>query len=379
MKNVNSEILLFYRRNTMYSPNNRDTIIWLSSIGLDSKAIRNLMLEFTELKDIWKSNNNRISSIKTISKRSREKIIENRKETVVKDILKKLEEENVNILTIYDEDYPIKLMTIPNRPKVLYYKGKKLDDKFSIAIVGSRKCTDYGRWACIKFTRELSNLGVSIISGLALGVDSIAHRESIEANNYTVAVLGCGLDIVYPRKNKGLYDDLINYGTIVSEYPLGTPPKPYNFPHRNRIISGLSNGVIVVEAKDKSGTLITVGHALDQGKDVYAIPGNINSMFSSGTNKLIRDGAIPLLNIQDIIDRNGELEKKLKEIKDTVKEDINFSETEKKILSILEQPMHSDNIVYETGIDISTINTMLVGLELKGAIEEIGNNIFIRI
>ncbi len=363
----------------MYSPNNRDTIIWLSSIGLDSKAIRNLMLEFTELKDIWKSNNNRISSIKTISKRSREKIIENRKETVVKDILKKLEEENVNILTIYDEDYPIKLMTIPNRPKVLYYKGKKLDDKFSIAIVGSRKCTDYGRWACIKFTRELSNLGVSIISGLALGVDSIAHRESIEANNYTVAVLGCGLDIVYPRKNKGLYDDLINYGTIVSEYPLGTPPKPYNFPHRNRIISGLSNGVIVVEAKDKSGTLITVGHALDQGKDVYAIPGNINSMFSSGTNKLIRDGAIPLLNIQDIIDRNGELEKKLKEIKDTVKEDINFSETEKKILSILEQPMHSDNIVYETGIDISTINTMLVGLELKGAIEEIGNNIFIRI
>lgn len=359
-------------------PNNRTTIIWLSSIGLDSRTIKKLMDEFDDLKEIWSASRNRIYRINSISEKTKNKLLENRYDHYLEKMFLDLEEENVNILTIYDEDYPEKLKCIPNRPKVLYYKGRKLLENFSIAIVGSRKSTNYGKWACMKFAKELSNLEITIISGLAMGIDAIAHRQSLESNNYTIGVLGCGIDRIYPSRNKGLYEDMLKNGTIVSEYPLGTPPMAYNFPHRNRIIAGLSSGVIVVEAKEKSGSLITATHGLDQGKNIYAIPGNINSIFSSGTNKLIKDGAIPLLNIQDIINENIELQNKLKSIKENYKNNVNFSKREKKVLTLLEEPMHSDKIVYETGIDISTINTILVELELKGAIEEVGNNVFMK-
>ncbi len=358
---------------------NKNTIIWLSNLGFTSKAIRNLMEDMEDICEIWTMSNNDISKL-SLSKKNREKILNNRKKEDLFSLLKKIRDLNVNVITIYDENYPEKLRHIPNRPKILYTKGLELKEDFSIAIVGSRKSTNYGRWACMKFAEELARYRVSIISGLALGIDAIAHGQALESGVYTIAVLGCGIDVVYPKKNEALYEKIMARGTIVTEYPLGRPPLPYNFPERNRIIAGLSDGIIIVEAKDRSGTLITANHGLEQGKDVYAVPGNINSIFSSGTNGLIRDGAIPLLSIEDIVNENEELKYRIQDLSSTeLLDSDDFSETEKRLLILLEEaPMHSDNIVYNLSIDIATVNTMLVGLELKGAVKEVANNVFMK-
>lgn len=360
------------------TPSNRETIIWLSSIGLSSMTIRNVMKNFSELSEIWKCDSSKINNMDYIQGKTKIKLLENRKRELLDKYIKRLEDSHISILTIYDENYPSKLRDIPDRPKILYIKGKDYIDSFSLAIVGSRRLTDYGRWATMKFANEIGAMGITIVSGMAAGIDSVAHREALETKTYTIGVLGCGIDVVYPKSNRELYSEVLENGTLISEFPLGEEPKPYNFPKRNRIISGLSDGVIVIEAKEKSGSLITAHHGLEQGKDIFAIPGNINSIFSSGTNKLIKDGAIPLLNIRDIINENIELQKRIVDKKDKEISKDDFSDLEIKIITLLNEPMHSDNIVYKTGIDISTINTILVGLELKEAIKEVGNNVFMR-
>lgn len=358
-------------------PSNRETIIWLSSMDFTSNSIKTIMENLNELNDIWNLSDLEIINKLPINSNLQNKILGNRKIEDLKLYIENVGNLGVKIITILDENYPKKLQNIPNRPKILYTKGKDLGIDFSIGIVGSRKCTDYGKWSCSKFSRELAEVGVTIISGMATGIDSISHRQALESNAYTVAVLGCGVDIVYPKKHLGLYNDIIENGTLVSEYPLGTPPKPHNFPMRNRIISGLSDGVVIVEAKEKSGSLITANYALEQGKDVFAIPGNINSIFSSGTNKLIKDGAIPLLNIRDIIEEYDEIKNRFT-CKLLESNEGKFTNTEIKLLDMLDEPTHSDDIVYKMEIDIATINTILVELELKGVIKEVGNNIFIR-
>ena len=207
----------------------------------------------------------------------------------------------IKVIKCGDGAYPKKLENIYAKPQVLYVLGneKLLNDK-SIAIIGCRDCTNYGLKNSYKFAYELARKEVCIVSGLARGIDSYAHIGALKAEGKTVAVLGCGLDIVYPPENFELYKAIIkNNGAIITEYPLGTKPEKMNFPIRNRIISGMSDGVLVVEAKKRSGTMITVGYALEQGKDVYAIPGNISSSTSYGTNELIKEGAIPVTKIED--------------------------------------------------------------------------------
>lgn len=209
---------------------------------------------------------------------------------------------NIELITIYDKYYPEKLKNIYDPPIVLYIKGNKniLND-YGIAIVGCRDCSSYGKYVAAKFGYELGINNVSVISGMARGVDTYSHIGNLSAKGKAIAVVGCGLDMVYPPENKGLFDKIIELeGIIVSEYIIGTKPEARNFPRRNRIISGLSDTVIVVEAKEKSGTLITVDFALEQGKDVYVVPGNINSVNSMGTNELLKQGAKLITNIQDI-------------------------------------------------------------------------------
>lgn len=208
----------------------------------------------------------------------------------------------VEKITINDRAYPKQLKQIYNPPKVLYIRGNKgiLSD-FGIAIVGCRDNTKYGELVAKNFGYYLAKNNVNVISGLAMGIDSYAHIGAIYAKGKTIAVLGDGVDRIYPRENIAIAEKIIEYGgCIVSEYPVGSPIDRKHFPERNRIISGLSYGVVVVEAKEKSGALITVEHALEQGRDVYAVPGNINSKQSVGTNELIRDGAIPITNYRDI-------------------------------------------------------------------------------
>ena len=201
--------------------------------------------------------------------------------------------------------YPEKLKNISCSPKELYCLGNlNLLNCKSIAIIGSRNYSDYGRRAAEEFAYNLASEDICIVSGMARGIDSFAHEAALSAKGKTIAVLGSGLDIIYPKENKKLYEDIVrNNGLIISEYPLGMPPRKQNFPARNRIISGLSDGVLVIEARKNSGTNITVDFALEQGKDVFVIPGNIYSKTSDGTNFLIKEGAIPVTNYKDILNQ----------------------------------------------------------------------------
>ena len=210
----------------------------------------------------------------------------------------------IHELHITDENYPSKLKNIYDVPSILYVLGNvEILNNIGVSIIGSRRCTRYGIEMSQKFAYLLSKHNINIISGLARGIDTNAHIGSLKAKGKTIAVLGSGLDNVYPPENKELAKKILNYGgAIISEYPLGTKPIPCNFPKRNRIISGLSNALIVVEATKKSGTSITVDYALEQGIDVYAIPGNINQITSYGTNELIKQGAKPLTNVEDILE-----------------------------------------------------------------------------
>ena len=213
-----------------------------------------------------------------------------------------LDKNKIKTIKLGDEKYPENLKHIYSKPQVLYVLGNEnLLNENSIAIIGCRNCSKYGAQNAYKFGYELAQKEFCIVSGFARGIDTYAHLGAVRAKGKTIAVLGCGLDVVYPPENEKLYAEILkNKGAIISEYPLGTKPEKHHFPTRNRIISGLSNGVLVIEAKKRSGSMITVEHALDQGKTIYAVPGNITSDNSYGTNELIKEGAIPFTRIEDL-------------------------------------------------------------------------------
>lgn len=356
----------------------RDILIWISSLGIGNSNIEKIRKYFYDLKEFWECNNNQILAMNDLRQNVKQSIIHNRNQKNIDELFEKLKKQNIDIITIFDENYPVGLRYIDDKPNVLYLKGNLIaEDQLAIAVVGSRKATSYGKWACEKFTKELVDLGVTIISGLATGIDTVAHKTAIEQKGRTIGVLGNGLDIVYPRRNSNLYIEVAENGGVISEFPLGTEPFNYNFPQRNRIISGLALGIVVIEAQVKSGSLITAHYGLDQGKDVFALPGNINSVFSGGTNKLIKDGAKPLLELDDILEEISELQLKFTSNKKANLDYSNFSETEIKIIKALEEsPKHIDIIVHETGVDISTLSSMLTILELKSAIIEVSGGVF---
>lgn len=357
---------------------NRDILIWLNSLNIGNRVIERIMKQVPQLVDLWELPSDKLYNLKGINNKIIDKIISNRKEDCLKRLCYLIDEQNIDVITIFDKDYPKKLYNIYDNPKVLYLRGKITEeDDLAIAVVGSRKATSYGKWATEKFVEELVKLDITIVSGLALGIDGIAHNKALEGNGRTIGVLGNGLDTIYPKKNGNLYREVPKSGALVTEYFLGVPPLAYNFPQRNRIISGLSLGVIVIEAKEKSGSLITAHHALDQGKEVFALPGNINSIFSKGTNKLIKDGAKLIMDIDDIIEEVYELQLKIKTKKEESIDYSQFSPLELKVIEcIKEGPIHSDSIALNTRLDISTVNSILTILELKGVIKEMTGRVF---
>lgn len=278
--------------------------IWLSRIeGLNPKFLNDLLEKYNNPKKIWDKTKEELIEDGIKEKYACE-ITSNRYREKLDKYLKYMNENNIEIITINDKQYPDKLKVIYDPPIVLYVKGNKniLNDK-SIAIIGCRMCTKYGENTSKKISYNLSINNINIISGLAKGIDSFAHKGSLAAQGKTIAVVGCGLDRVYPKENKELSDEIITRGgAIISEYVIGTKPIAKNFPKRNRIISGLSDAVIVVEAREKSGTLITVDFALEQGKNIYAVPGNIDNPNSYGTNDLIKQGAKIVTKLQDILE-----------------------------------------------------------------------------
>ncbi len=356
----------------------RDIIIWLNTLGMSGSKIEELKLWIKDLRLLWTIDPMIMRNSHRFRDEQLDKLLHFRNVDFLDNILISLQKDNINVLTFLDKDYPGNLINIPDRPAILYYKGNfNTEDGLAIGIVGSRKATSYGKWACERFTRELARMGITIISGLATGIDTYAHKTALESGGRTIGVLGNGLDIIYPKNNKNLYDEVARNGCVFSEFPLGTEPFYYNFPQRNRIISGLSIGVVVIEAKEKSGSLITAHHALEQGKDVFAVPGNINSVYSIGTNKLIKDGAIPLLCIDDILQEIYELQVSFIERKQNELDYSDLSIDEALIMKIIvDGAIHSDLIAIKTGMDISTVMSILTGLELKGMIKELSGRVF---
>lgn len=278
--------------------------IWLSRIEeISSKILIGLLNKYKSPEILWNKTKKELlaDGIKQIYA---EKLVNGSYRTNLDKYLEYMSKNNIEIIDIYNKYYPDKLKLIYDPPIVLYVKGNKtiLNNK-SIAIVGCRLPTNYGKNIANNMAYNLSVNNINIISGLARGIDTCSHIGCLKAKGTTIAVVGCGLDRVYPEENKKLFEDIIKSGgAVISEYVIGTRPLAKNFPRRNRIISGLSNGTLIIEAKEKSGTLITADFALEQGKEVYAVPGNITSINSFGTNELIKQGAKIVTNVQDILE-----------------------------------------------------------------------------
>ena len=285
--------------------------------------------------------------------------------------MESLERYKVKVLTCDSPAYPQRLREIYDYPSTLYVRGNLLpEDESCLAVVGTRRATVYGRQVTEEIVTDLARNKITIISGLAKGIDSVAHRATLEATGRTIAVFACGLDIVYPAENAKLAREIIEHGALISEYPLGTRPKADNFPRRNRIMSGLSLGVLVVEAGESSGALITANQALEQNRDVFAIPGSILSPTSKGTNHLIQEGAKLVRNYVDILE---ELNLAVMAQQLEMKEPIPTDKTESLLLKQLSsEPTHIDEICRLSGLAAALVSSTLATMELKGIIKQIG-------
>ena len=284
--------------------------------------------------------------------------------------------DEAKIVKIEDSEYPEELKKIKDAPKILYYKGTLpgLNDK-CVAIVGTRRCSPYGQQAALKISGELADAGVIVVSGLAPGIDTFSHRAVVEKRKRTIAVLGTGLDekSIYPQTNLGLSRKIIeNGGCLISELPEGTNGSKFSFPRRNRIISGLSLAVLVVEAKEKSGSLITADYAIKQNKKLFAIPGPIYSSNSAGPNKLIKNGARLVTGVSDILDELG------LSLQQTIKNNIEAENNEEKFIleSLKEESLHIDKIIEKTKLGASVVATTLALMEISGKIRSLGGNTY---
>ncbi|WP_457622868.1 DNA-processing protein DprA [Persephonella sp.] len=340
--------------------------------GLGNKTIKHLLNTFGSPENIFQLTFKELSEI--TGTKTAELILKRDKKLVKKaeSELLKAEKLNVDIITYNDPTYPKLLKEIPDPPVYLYKKGK-INNSFLISVVGSRKFSIYGKLVTEDFVKFLSKKEITVVSGMALGIDSIAHRTAIESMGYTYGILGSGIDIIYPPENKKLYESVIDNGAVISEFPIGTPPYKYNFPYRNRIIAGISYGTIVTEASEKSGAVVTAKLANDYGRIVFSVPGNINSPLSKGSNNLLKDGAVPLIDKETLIENlpymiNPETEDKKLELTDI----------EKDILRILSEPQHIDVISDKLNISISDLFTILFDMELKGVLKS-ENGLYIRL
>jgi len=284
----------------------------------------------------------------------------------------------IRVLTWADEAYPERLKAIDQPPPVLYLRGEVLpQDRLAVAIVGTRRITAYGRQVTEDLAAYLAQNGVTVVSGLARGVDAVAHQAALKAGGRTIAVLGSGVDRVYPPENAALAQKVIASGALVSDYAPGTPPEASNFPPRNRIISGLAAAVVIVEAGETSGALITAQFAADQGREVFAVPGNILAVQSKGTNRLIAQGARPLLTVRDVVDAL-DLAGVTEQL--AVRAAVPGNETETQLLQVLSsEPLHVDEIRLRTGLPIERVSATLVMMELKGLVRQVGGMNYISV
>jgi DNA processing protein len=273
-----------------------------------------------------------------------------------------------------DEDYPQNLKRLAHMPPVLFMRGEvRAEDTMAAAIVGTRGPSHYGRQVAEKLGRDLARQGVTVVSGLARGVDTFAHKGALEGGGRTVAVLGCGIDVHYPPENRKLYDAVASRGAVISEFSLGVEPLAMNFPKRNRVVSGLSRAVVAVEAGEKSGVLNTVAWATDQGRAVFAVPGNITSQQSLGVNRLLKNGVRPLLSVDDVLHELGVARRAEERSK------VEVAANEKPVLEFLTaEPAHADEICEGLGMPMAGLLSVLMQLEIKGLVRQLPGKYFVR-
>jgi DNA processing protein len=292
--------------------------------------------------------------------------------------MEKLRRASVKAVTWSDAEYPWRLKEIPDSPPVLYIKGSILpEDERAVAVVGTRGPTTYGREAASVLTGDLSKNGITIVSGLARGIDGISHRAAIENGGRTIAVVANGLDIVYPSEHSGLSRRIAENGAVVSEYPLGVRPNPRSFPRRNRLISGLSLGTLVIEASETSGAIWTVQHALEQDREVFCVPGSIFSPASGFTNRMIKQGAKLVSGYQDILE---ELNLSVVAQQFELPLDVGTEDIDEAVLLryLDDQPLHIDDIRKSASLPITAVSSMLTILELKGKVKQVGCMHYVR-
>lgn len=333
---------------------------------------RMLLAYFSTLEKAWNANFQELEK-SGLPKITIERILDQRNRISPEKEMEKLIFEKINIITINDTEYPDQLKEISSAPALIYVRGKLIKDETCIAIIGSRKISPYGVQVASQLAHELAKIGITVVSGMALGTDAVAHRECLKLKKRTIAILGGGIDdkSIYPATNRQIANEIAATGALLCEYPIGTPPLKQHFPARNRIISGLSRGILVIEAAESSGALITVKFALEQNREIFAIPGNIFSKNSMGTNNLIKLGAKLVTNIDDILE---ELDANYLRKRSTKPEIIPDSEEEAEVLKNLtfDTPIHVDHLSRNTKMHISALTSLLTLMEIKGKVKNIG-------
>lgn len=340
--------------------------------GIGPAKIQALLDHFGDLGAAWNANELELERI-GIDRRALAALCEARTQINLDDYSKRVKKAGITVLTWECESYPRYLREVPAAPPVLYVSGTVQEaDRWAVAVVGTRRLTAYGRQVARELVTGLVRNNVTIISGLARGIDAIGHKTALEAGGRTIAVLGSGLDQVYPPEHRGIARRIVQkgQGAVVSEYALGTPPDAKNFPPRNRIISGLALGVVVIEAGERSGALITADFALEQNREVFAVPGNINSRASAGTNRLIQQGAKLVSGVQDILE---ELNLTMVPQQVAVQMALPESAEEAEILKHLSpQPIHVDALSRASGLSSADVSSTLALMELKGMVQQVG-------
>jgi DNA processing protein len=354
--------------------------VWLSLLpGFSYKKTVSIIEKFGNPKVLWDSKEKELMNSGIFNEKDMEFIKVKEYKAKAEEAMKIIQNNNIMAITYVENEYPEYLKNIFNPPAVLYARGKLKPESIHVGVVGARTASGYGEAAAYSLSKEMGQKGISVVSGMARGIDSCAHKGCLDGGGHTIAVLGCGIDIVYPPENAGLYERICITGAVVSEHPPGIKPLSFNFPARNRIISGLSSGVIIVEASVKSGSLITAAYALEQGREVMAVPGNINNPKSIGTNRLIREGASAVTCLKDILEDlelTTLIEGKSKR-KGNSLSDLDLCLEEKLIMKCLSQGEQCfDELIEKTSIGVGMINSFLLMLQMKGYIEQKPGGIF---
>ncbi|MFQ5612179.1 MAG: DNA-processing protein DprA [Anaerolineae bacterium] len=338
--------------------------------GIGPRRFKMLVDRFESVGSAWRASAGRLRAA-GLDRRSIASLLQARQELDLEAEMQQLEANAITVLTWDDPDYPSLLRSIPDPPFILYIRGELLpQDDWALAVVGTRYASVYGKEVTRQLVAGLASGGVTVISGLARGIDTAAHRAAVEVGGRTVAVLGSGVDVIYPAQNRKLAERILENGALVSEYPLGTQPEAGNFPRRNRIISGLSLGVLIVEGAENSGARITTNFALEQGREVLAVPGNILARGSRGPNRLIQQGAKLVTSVGDILE---ELNLTMVEQHSAARAIIPENETEALLLQHLSaEPQHVDDLGRRVNLPAAEIASTLTMMELKGQVRQVG-------